>query len=447
MSDPSTLGSSYHVDGWDTYFYEVDDSCKHTSSTKSLAQLFVEFFDYYGYIFNWQFQGVSLRNADPSRPVVKGHLTTHNSFIIIEDPFDTKHNLAQNMSARGRVRFIQAFRDTAQWLRVFNGDLHHMFQGGVSSSLLTIQEKHPFMKLRAKGSLKVKDVFVFFSKYRVKALFYLPEIDHQCQCYLLFETPEDQRAALSLTEQPIREGGPSIQLYLSIGLDLHDMTNYTIYYKTPKGLIEKLPLNPSWLPPPSALPMGQATYVDDKAGAPEVGLYPMHGGFPVMQPNPMFPPRMGVHPMGLPARQVDPLKRPVAPENPNKNFTMNPGATEFVPAGQRPPIKQQTIFEKDLALAEIQPRSKSIETVPSQLPQNPQIKNAADENLLNSVMAKLEKIAKLKKEQEQSSNELNEWEEATKDEDLATPTVEPPTICQVYPPPAILPDEFLMCLH
>merc|ERR1719316_1180225 len=93
-----------------------------------IAKLFMGFFRYFGYDFNWSEHAVCMRLNGEGIAVDKYSLATPTTAEqwYIEDPFDLKHNLAGKCSKAGQRRIIKEMQ-TAHDILQRTGDFAAVF--------------------------------------------------------------------------------------------------------------------------------------------------------------------------------------------------------------------------------------------------------------------------------------------------------------------------------
>jgi DNA polymerase sigma len=106
-------------DCWDTKFFEDVSSLQASENDQTISELLTGFFDYYGYIFDWQRYAVCMRLNRPGIGVDKFSLVlpVSSEMWYIEDPFDLKHNLANASSPAGRERIWTLMQDACRLLQ------------------------------------------------------------------------------------------------------------------------------------------------------------------------------------------------------------------------------------------------------------------------------------------------------------------------------------------
>merc|ERR1711920_690858 len=157
--------------------------------TKTLAELVLGFFKYYGESFDWNRHAVCVRLNRPCVAIDKFSLAsmTGQDQWYVEDPFDLKHNLAGKCSSLARARVLDEMRAAVETLR--NG-------GGWQELFREKTDSKYFLKVRVGKSVTAEALLAAFQGFGIKLL-HFPNLDGVVRrdAFLEFASSEERRRA------------------------------------------------------------------------------------------------------------------------------------------------------------------------------------------------------------------------------------------------------------
>eukprot|EP00930_Biecheleria_cincta_P104827 TRINITY_DN9725_c0_g1_i1.p1 TRINITY_DN9725_c0_g1~~TRINITY_DN9725_c0_g1_i1.p1 ORF type:complete len:566 (-),score=126.58 TRINITY_DN9725_c0_g1_i1:414-2111(-) len=233
---------------WDCRFWEDLHLLPKSQNNESIESLLKGFFKYYTEIFDWATQAVSIRLAltNKQNQVPKFNLgtpTTPEGWYV-EDPFDLRHNLAQNSLKEGRQRILslmaKAFRALDQGgMHEFNShctknSIHYLLKCRIHSEKVSLED---FM-----AAVTVKEVQEPFTVHFPSAQgFQGREV---ADAFLIFRSEEARRLVHTINDTPIGDWQ----------LRFLPCSSWALEYARGMGEYKEVPVEASGLRPPSSAP-------------------------------------------------------------------------------------------------------------------------------------------------------------------------------------------------
>uniref|UniRef100_A0A7S0BBM9 Polynucleotide adenylyltransferase n=1 Tax=Pyrodinium bahamense TaxID=73915 RepID=A0A7S0BBM9_9DINO len=311
---------SWLVDGHETRFAvpslgELEPAPGSPVADATAGALLYGFFQFYAFEFDWRSFAICVRLARPAPTFVRKSILPYGDRVpwYIEDPFDTRMNLARGTTASGRERIQGAIRAAA----------HQLQSRPAWPALCPPGFDRPFTQLFLKCRLQdptsreavPSAIWSLFGPHPPLRLYMRLDEPQVVEVYAQFRTWQDLRSAQSANERRIPCSEQPVALYISLGYGLFDELDRFVAY-TP-GMERE---------PASAYRSALADVFRPLPFGPPPPTQPQAQNPPVQLPTTRF------GPVPVARGPEPPLPHPDASAAPQRTM-MNPMAATFVPSG------------------------------------------------------------------------------------------------------------------
>jgi hypothetical protein len=202
-------------DVWETKFHEDIHTLPPSQNTKTVAELLVGLFHFFGHIFSWRDHAVCIRLNRPGIAIDRFSLVCSADLDqwYIEDPFDLKHNLAAKCTPGGREQILRQMRLSLQTL---------VTGGSWRQALNTTRSSSYFLKTRVSRFVSPADLIREFQPF---GLLRVHMEDRGVNAFLEFPDADSRRRAHTKNESYIADC--QLQLLSSTQYALADLSQRT----------------------------------------------------------------------------------------------------------------------------------------------------------------------------------------------------------------------------